>query len=319
MLAQGKSRMVTNYRKYIVNDYDRVLNFFRDLYHVSDNVPFWLPSRWEYAEYLASPLHKYRGLSIDWKETIYLWEIGTGAIVAILCSENPDENIFLHTKPEFRYLEAEMVNVAEEQIICGTLNKSIINIWCQSGDSYRELLLQKRGYSKQTFVEYLNWRDLDEQLLDIKMPDGYTLHNMVSEEGLDLENKITRMTGAFDSEPYPVDIYRNMQCARSYRKEFDLYSTDSDGSVCSYCIIWYDEELNVGYFEPVGTDANHRGKGLGQATISAGLKCLMQAEVSKAYVGSAGDDRRSFYNASGFTNSVAFHPWRKELKKRAHY
>ena len=308
--------MVATYRKYNVNDYDRALNFFRDLYRASNNVPFWLPARWEYAEYLVSPLHKYRGSSIDWKETIYLWETNTGAIVAILCSESADEDISLHTKPEFRYLEEEMVYVAEARIISGTLNKTRINIWCQNDDIYRESILDKRGYEKQIAVEYLNWRDLDNQLPEIEMPDGYILHNMVSEEGLDLQHKITRMTSAFDSEPYPIDIYRNMQCAHSYRKELDLYSTDSDGNVTSFCIVWYDEELNIGYFEPVGTDANHRRKGLGKATLNAGLRTLKQAGVSRAYVGSAGDDRRSFYNASGFTNSVAFHPWMKELEKR---
>jgi GNAT superfamily N-acetyltransferase len=308
--------MVATYRKYNENDYGRALDFFRHLYRVSDSVPFWLPLHWEYAEHLVSPLLNYGNSSIDWKETIYLWETNTGVIAAILCSEEPDTNIFLHTSPEFRYLEEEMVYVAEEQIVSGTLNKSKINIWCRSGDTYRELVLQRRGYKKQSDVEYLNWRDLDKQLLKIKIPDGYTLHNMISEESLDLQHKIDRMTGAFNSKPYPIDIYRNMQHAHSYRKEFDLHTTDSDGSVTSFCIIWYDEELNIGYFEPVGTDVNHRRKGLGRATLNAGLQCLKQAGVSKAYVGSAGDDRRSFYNASGFTNSVAFYPWMKELEKR---
>ena len=104
--------MVPTSRKYSVNDYNRALNFFRDLYRASNNVPFWLPSRWEYAEYLVSPLLKHRDSSIDWKETIYLWEIDTGEIAAILCSENPDENVFLHSKPEHRYLVDEMVSVA---------------------------------------------------------------------------------------------------------------------------------------------------------------------------------------------------------------
>ncbi len=308
--------MVAKCRRYNVNDYDRGFNFFRELYRERYNVRHWLPMRWEYAEYLVSPLMKDRGSLIDWKETIYLWETDTGEIVAILCSEDPAEDIFVHTRPEFRHLEEEMISVAEEGIIYGTLNKEAINVWCQNDDIYRESILEKRGYEKQIAVEYLNWRDLDNQLPEIKMPDGYILHNMVSEEGLDLQHKITRMTGAFDSEPYPIDIYRNMQCAHSYRKELDLYTTDSDGNVTSFCIIWYDEELNIGYFEPVGTDANHRRKGLGKATVNAGLRTLRQAGVSRAYVGSAGDDRRSFYNASGFTNSVAFHPWMKELEKR---
>jgi len=314
-LTQGENDMVATYRRYNVNDYDRAFNFFRHLYRVSDTVPFWLPARWEYAEYLVSPLHKHRGYSNDWKETIYLWETDAGEIVAILCAENPDENIFLHTKPDCRNLEEEMVRVAEEQIICRTLRKSEIDIWCQNGDIYREAILQKRGYRKKEDVEYLNWRDLREPLPEVKMPGGFTLHNMVSEEGLDLQHKIDQGTGAFDSPTYPIEIYRNMQRGPSYRKEFDLYATDSDGTVSSSCIIWYDEELNIGYFEPVSTDAKHRRKGLGRATLNAGLQCLKQAGVSKAYVGSTGDERRAFYNASGFVNSVAFHPWMRELEK----
>ncbi|OGO30579.1 MAG: hypothetical protein A2Z29_11425 [Chloroflexi bacterium RBG_16_56_11] len=308
--------MDVKFRKYNENDYNRAFNFFRDLYRASDNVPFWLPSRWEYADYLVSPLFKDRGSLIDWKETIYLWETDNGTIVAILCSENPDENIFIHTKPEFRYLEEEMITVAEERIISGNLNQTRISIWCQSGDPYRELILQKRGYKKQIVADYLNWRDLDEPLREIKMPEGYTLQNMVSEEGLDLRHKISRMTGAFGSpKPYPVEIYRNMQSGPSYRREFDLYTKDSGGNVTSFCIIWYDEELNIGYFEPVGTDASHRHKGLGRATLNAGLRCLKQAGVSRAYVGSFGDERMSFYRTSGFTSRLAFHPWTKELEK----
>ena len=94
----------------------------------------------------------------------------------------------------------------------------------------------------------------------------------------------------------------------------DIYSTDSDGNVTSFCIIWHDEKLNTGYFEPVGTDKNHRHKGLGKATLNAGLRHLMQAGVRKAYVGSSGDDWKALYYAAGFTHSVAFHPWMKELE-----
>ena len=303
--------MVAICRKYNVNDYDRGFNFFRELYRESYNVPHWLPIRWEYAEYLVSLLMKDRGSTIDWKETIYVWETDAGKVVAILCSENPDENIYIHAEREFRYLEDEMVDVAEKQIITSTLNKSKIIIWCQSGDSYRESLLKKRGYQKQEIVAYMNWRDLNEPVPEVKMPEGYTLHNMVNEEGLDLQRKIDRMASAFDSKTYPVEVYRNMQRGPSYRKEFDLYTTDSDGNVTSFCIIWYDEELNICDFEPVGTDAAHRRKGLGKATLNAGLRILKQAGVSRAYVGTAGDNRMSFYNASGFTNRVAFHPWMK--------
>ena len=305
--------MPARYRKYNIGDYDLVIDFFGRLYRASHAVPFWLPARWEYAEYLVLPLNKHRGYSIDWKETAYLWQTDIGDIVGVLCSESPDSNIFVHTMPEFRHLEEEMIVLAEEQVIVETLKKSEIVVWCQSGDVYRQSLLEKRGYARKNDVEYLNWRDLRTPLPEVKLPDGYSLHDMVSEEGLDLQHKIDRGTGAFDSPTYPIDIYRSMQSGPSYRKDLDLYSTGPDGSVTSFCTIWYDRELNVGYFEPVGTDAGHRRKNLGKATLNAGLQRLKQVGADRAYVGSSGNERRAFYNASGFNNCVAFHPWTKEL------
>jgi hypothetical protein len=90
-------------------------------------------------------------------------------------------------------------------------------------------------------VEYLNWRDLREPLPEVKIPEGFTLYDMVSEDGLDLQHKIDQGTGAFNSATYPVEIYRQAQNGPSYRKEYDLYTTDSDGNISSSCTIWYDE------------------------------------------------------------------------------
>lgn len=306
--------MRTKIKKYQLEDYGRVFNFFRELYRECEKVPFWLPARWEYAEYLISPLHKGRNYLIDWKETIYLWEDNNGKIVGVLCSESPDENIFVHSKPDFTHIEEEMIIFAEDKIISEILQKPKIDIWCQEDNSYRESVLQSRGYKRQEVVEYLNWRDLSEDLPETELPSGYTLHNMVTEEALNLLHKIERLTGAFDSKPYPIEVYRTMQSGPSYRNEFDLYTTDLNGEVTSFCIIWYDEELNIAYFEPVGTVAEHRRKGLGRATLSAGLQTLKKAGVDKAYVGSYGNERMAFYNASGFNCRSAYHPWSKSTR-----
>jgi len=224
----------TTCRRYDPGDYDRGIDFFRRLYRSSDAVPFWLPQRWEYAEYLVSPLNRNRGYSHDWEETIYLWESSSGEVVGVLCSENPDSDIFVHTMPDYRHLEKEMIEVAEERIVRRTLGLSDIRVWCASGDSFRESLLRSRRYEKTGDIEYLNWRDLAGSVPDLSLPEGHSLHDMVSEYGLDLQHKIDRMTGAFDSPTYPAEIYRNMQRGFSYRKSLDLYSTDSRGNITSF-------------------------------------------------------------------------------------
>lgn len=210
----------------------------------------------------------------------------------------------------------EMIILAEDKIISEILRKPKINIWCRKDYWHRETILQSRGYKKLEVVEYLNWRDLSEEISEIRLPSGYTLHNMVTEEGLNLLHKIERLTGAFNSKPYPIEVYRIMQSGPSYRKEFDLYTTDLHGEVTSFCIIGSDEELNIAYFEPVGTVAEHRRKGLGRAILNAGLHSLKKAGVNIAYVGSYGNERMAFYNASGFNNRSAYYPWSKVLETK---
>lgn len=302
-------------KKYTLADYDRVSRFFRELYLTSKNVPYWLPQRFEYAEYLVSPLNKDRGTLIDWKETIYLWEVDNSQIVGFLCSEDPDENIFISTLRDFNYLEKEMIEKGEN-IVRNLLQKQTIKIWCEEYNQLRQSFLLDKGYKKDAEVEYLNWKDLEEQIPVFEMPKGYVIHDMTDETGLDLQHKIDRLTGAFDSKTYPLEIYRIMQKGPSYQKNFDLYTTDSEGNVTSFCIVWYDKELNIGYFEPVATDANHRKKGLGRATLNIGLQRLKKKGAERAFVGSSGDLRKAFYNASGFTQRITIHPWVKELIPR---
>jgi len=199
-----------------------------------------------------------------------------------------------------------------EKVIKEIVKQNTIKLWSDDSDTFRNLTLVNLGYTKNEEVEYLNWIDLKEAIPEFRLPEGYTVHNMVDETGLDLQHKIDKITAAFDSPTYPVEIYRNLQKGPSYRKDFDLYTTDSKGDVVSFCIIWIEPELNVGYIEPVGTDAQHRKKGLARATINVGLHRLKQAGINKAFVGSYGNDRMNFYDVSGFTNRITLHTWSRQ-------
>ncbi len=304
--------MKTISKKYTPADYDRIIEFFRELHQTSEHTQYWLPQRFEYAEFFVALLNKSRGAELDWKETIFYWEDEKGKIVALLCSENPDENIFIFTLPEYRQLEGEMIHKAEK-VIKEVVKNNTIKLWCDDSDIFRKQTLSSLKYAENEEVEYLNWIDLTGAIPVFKLPERYAVHDMVDETGLDLQHKIDKITAAFDSPTYPVEIYRSLQKGPSYRKEFDFYTTDSKGEVVSFCIIWIDPELNVGYIEPVGTDAQHRMKGLARATINIGLHRLKQAGINKAFVGSYGDDRMKFYNLSGFTNRITLHTWSRNI------
>lgn len=299
-------------RSYTVDDYPRVIAFLRQLYQLSPDTPYWLPARWEYAAHLVSPLYRHRGFP-DWKQSIRIWEDEQGDVVAVVNSENPDEQAFLHVHPSHRNLESELLAWAETNI--GTIKAGRdwveLAVWAIDGDIMREQLLTDRGYIRQDLREHLLLRDLEQSPPIIPLPKDYSVHTML--ESVDLEEKISCMTSAFQSEPYPRQIYETMQRAPSYRPELDLFTRDADGAISSFCIIWVDDGLDIAYFEPVGTHPDHQRRGLGRTTLNEGLRRLRDIGTKKAYVGASGDWRGTFYKSAGFDSAVAFRPWRKCL------
>jgi GNAT superfamily N-acetyltransferase len=234
-------------------------------------------------------------------------------VVAVANSENPDEQAFLHVHPSHRDLESELLEWAETNIatVKAGRDRAELVVWAIDGDTIREQLLRDRGHVRQDLQEFLLLRDLDHDPPSTPLPKGYTIHTVL--DPVDLDEKISCMSSAFQSEPYPREIYETMQSAPSYHPEFDLFTRDVNGAISSFCIIWVDDELDVAYFEPVGTDPDHQRRGLGTATLNEGLLRLRSFGVKKAYVGASGDWRGAFYGAAGFHAGVAFRPWRKRL------
>jgi len=68
-----------------------------------------------------------------------------------------------------------------------------------------------------------------------------------------------------------------------YTPELDLVAVSADGTFASYCICWLDPVSKIGEFEPVGTRAAYRGKGLGKALMLAGLRRLKGSWHAHSY------------------------------------
>lgn len=78
-----------------------------------------------------------------------------------------------------------------------------------------------------------------------------------------------------DDEPdrLPVkDFY--MEYAPTFKADLQLMVQDDKGNLCSYCMIWYSEELRIGMFEPVCTREDYRMRGIGKAMLTEGLRRL---------------------------------------------
>jgi len=302
--------MILN-RTYKKDDYNKIINFLREIYIETNKQHCWLPQRWEYAEYNSNTIDLSKGWK-DWKEFIRIWE-EDNKIVAIAHKESGFE-VFLQIRPKYEFLALEMINYLEKTIPNGKKNENCeLWLYVNNTKKFIEPILKDRGYSKNSECCYYNYQDLNKDYSP-KLPEGYSFA-----DGNDVKNKEARKLCCHlgfhpDDEPNTLPLGDfTMEDAPLFNPKFEIMTKDTKGNLCSFCIIWYDEILNIGMLEPVCTRLAYRRKGLGTAMITEGLRRLKKIGAKKVYVESYGNSRKSFYQSLGFTTYDSDYPWKKKF------
>ena len=104
-----------------------------------------------------------------------------------------------------------------------------------------------------------------------------------------------------------------MEQAPLFRPDLEIMVKCDDGTLTSFCVVWYDERTSAGMFEPVGTHPDYERLGLGRAILLEGLRRLKAIGSKRAYVESYGNDRKAFYSSAGFETFDKDWFWWKEL------
>ncbi|HEY5561450.1 MAG TPA: GNAT family N-acetyltransferase [Clostridiaceae bacterium] len=301
-------------RKYIKEDAIKVCEFLGKLYQLNNKSQHsWLPFRWDYMVYLLTPAFTLGGYK-KLEDTTFLWETEEGEIIGMINSEEPKQaHIQIH--PNFRYIEEEMISWAENNIALLDNDKNIksIIIWATDDDYYRHKLLEKCVYKRSVeYYEYQLCQNLNNKVIpEPKLPEGYSIHSL--EEGIDILKRCELEGKVFTRYSLPEEIYLNLKKSSLYRFNLDLVTMLGDGTITSFCTIWYDEMNHIAKFEPVGTHPDHRKKGLGSAMLLDGLKRLKNLGVETAYVDAGSEDNLNFYRSAGFNPININRPWYKEF------
>jgi ribosomal protein S18 acetylase RimI-like enzyme len=148
--------------------------------------------------------------------------------------------------------------------------------------------LERNGYKRtpdgDPFMVYLA-RDLD-ALTEPHVPDGFELRSVAE---ADVESRVEAHRSAFAPSRVTVESYRNVMSAWPYRSDLDCIALAPDGRVAAYCLVWLDDRNRVGEFEPVGTHADFRRRGLAAAVCSFALRRLSEEGANLAVVYARGD------------------------------
>lgn len=298
-------------RKYQVSDYEKVMDFLREMYSLTGKQHCWLPQRWEYAEYHCNPLYVNRGWE-DWKNYIRIWEENK-KIVAIAHKETGFD-IFMQIRPDYEFLANDMLEYLETTV---TLDRNCekCELWLYVNSSQRwiEEKLINRGYLKNDECCYYNYINLSGNFIP-KLPEGFRFV-----DGTDIKDKKARYLCCHlgfhpDDEPNSIPSFDlHMEHAPMFNPKFEIMTQDKDGNLCSFCVAWYDQKLKIGMIEPVCTRINYRMKGLGKQMLIESLRRLKEIGAEKVYVESFGDKRKRFYNSVGFITYDCDYPWRKKF------
>ena len=175
------------------------------------------------------------------------------------------------------------------------------------GDQMARHVLEDAGYGPdptEPFGIYLQQRVTGDPAPQLA---GYVFMTMADLNDAELRAEAHRV--GWPASLRTADDVRATMATWPYRPELDIVVTTDTGEPVGAATIWYDDDYQYGEFEPVGTAAAHRRRGVGAAMLRFGLERLAAAGASYAVVGARGDDDypvpRRLYASVGFRQFAA--------------
>lgn len=307
--------MISN-RGFMEEDYHNFMEFYKEMYIINQNQDCWLPARWEYAANFVNKFFISLGYD-SWDNKIRVWE-ENNKIVAIAQIEDTNCG-YLQIRPGYYHITEEMVTWLEEHGSMSNKDTGTKDLILFSREDNEELnrVLEQRGYKKSESFSYMS-RMKPEDHCDVSLSKEFKIKSMA--ENIPYYKRYNVVRKAFNPEFEEIsndadlpEFFLDMINAPMYRAELDLVIECNNGDVVAACTVWYDESINIGMIEPVGTHPDYHGKGLGKAIVTDALKRLAKLSADYAYVESFGDVRNQFYSSVGFKSFNKDIPWKISL------
>ncbi len=295
------------------SDFWRIRAFLREVFLLNGRREWsWQPYRFDYWRWHGVENMGHGPLV----EKVHLWEDADGRILAVLNSEAQGHaHVQLHPDHSTPELQSTMVSVAEEHLAVSAADggRKLV-VWAHSTDVARQDILTSRGYSREGWPEHQRWRTLVPPLPEAKLPPGFRVRALQGAEEFPARSYLSWK--AFhpdepDSDYQGWEWYTNIQRAPLYRRQLDLVTVTPDGTLASFCTIWYDDVTRAGAFEPVGTAPTYQQRGLGKAVMVEGLRRLRDLGATLAFVGSYAPPAHALYASVGFADYLLSESWLK--------
>ncbi len=298
-------------------DFWHARNFLRDIFLLNGRLEHsWNVARLDYWRW-----HYIKTCNIleSVEKGMMLWENIDGNIIAALNHLGGSE-LRLHIHPHFRSaeLENEILAYAEENFFTMTNNgRRYVYLPIFEDDTQRQEIAQNRGYKKQAGWGHHYRRNLDSAIPDTPLPSGYAIRSMGAAEEHPARSWAS-WRAFHNDEPdanYDGDYSwcRNLQSAPLYRRDLDIVAVAPNGSIASFCTIFYDDYTRSAVTVVVGTAAEHWRRGLGKAVITEGLRRLKEVGCTLVF-STAHEEPANFLYRSVMQEMKITDTWVKIIK-----
>jgi len=265
-------------------------------------------SEFTYARWDWMATHSYLDKTAVGK--IGIWE-ENDEIVGVATFDTRPGIAYCLTHPDYRSLKEEMLNYAEEHLSTPAGFEIVI----PDTDHYFQGIAARSAYVASQSKELDSVFYIDKTSLDYELPKGFRITTL--KEDFDLSQYRRVLWKGFNHELKGEGLFTfSLEDELSAKKEMLRPYVDLDlkvavvspeGNFVSYCGMWYDPEGGFALVEPVATDPEYRGMGLGKAAVLEGVRRVGLQGAKIAFVGSS----QQFYYSIGFHPFATSTNWKK--------
>lgn len=233
---------------------------------------------------------------------IRLWKDANGRLVGFAWWDPPDGGDVVAHPDAHPKIDGIMVDWLEEEGRrrgCSTYMTG-----CFVEDEQRHSFLTDRGYERGSDGYSHMIISLESEAVKPQPPAGYTLRGIEGRHEIEKRAAVHRAAwSARRPSALTTEVYERLVSFPGYRQDLDLVAVDSNANFVSCTNAWYDDNIRVGEFEPVGCHPEHRRKGVTRALLLEGLRRLrhLGAQQAVVYTFSKEPGTQKLYESCGFT------------------
>ena len=161
-------------------------------------------------------------------------------------------------------------------------------------------LLERMGWKRVAGAPWAVNRIRLEDAPAPSIPAGYTMRAVAGAS--EAASVAAVHASAFPGANWTSELYRYVMDSPGYAPEREFVTQAPDGTLAAFTGTWHDPINKTGLFEPVGTHAARRRRGLARALICFAMGKMVEAGMEHAIVVNqhSNEAARSLYRSCGF-------------------